>query len=89
MEKNIDDIINIPNSTKIVNLNSLEKYSTNHPEEFAEFMREHSSDLIKGCKVSEAVREYIDRLDDSEHYLIRENEFNIILDALRNDGFED
>ena len=43
----------------------------------------------RGCKVSEAVREYIDMLDDSEHYLIRENEFNIILDALRNDGFED
>ena len=43
----------------------------------------------RGCEVSEAVREYVDRLDDSEHYLIGENEFNIILDALRNDGFED
>ena len=57
-KKNIDAIINIPNSTKIVNLNSLEKYSTNHPEEFAEFMREHSIDLIKGCKASDNPKNY-------------------------------
>ena len=43
----------------------------------------------KGCTVSDAACEYINRLDDSEHYLIREKEFNAILDALRNDGFED
>ena len=49
-----DNIINIPNSTKNVNLNSLENYSKNHPEEFAQFMSEYSIDLIKGCKASDS-----------------------------------
>lgn len=44
---------------------------------------------LTGCTVQDAVESYITSLDDSEYYLIGDNEKYKIFEALKEDEFED